>query len=87
MGGKAYDSKAVRRELQRRRIMLVISRKGASDIKSLGKLRCVVEQTFTLLHQLKRFAMRWERRLELHDPFVSLTCNIICWQRLKKSQQ
>lgn len=85
LGDKAYDSRAVRRELRRRRILPVISRKGAPNIKGLGKLRYVVEQTFALLHQFKRLAVRWERRLELHDAFVSLGCNLICWRRLKKA--
>lgn len=84
-GDKAYDSKAVRRELRRRRILPVISRKGAPNIKGLGKLRYVVEQTFALLHQFKRLAVRWERRLELHDALVSLGCSMICWRRLKKA--
>jgi hypothetical protein len=65
--------------------MPVISRKGAPNIKGLGKLRYVVEQTFALLHQFKRPAIRWERRLELHDAFVSLACSLISWRRLKKA--
>jgi transposase len=85
LGDKAYDSTAVRRQLRHRRILPVISRKGAPNIKGLGKLRYVVEQTFALLHQLKRLAIRWERRLELHDAFVSLGCSLICWRRLKKA--
>ncbi|WP_327668005.1 MULTISPECIES: IS5 family transposase [unclassified Streptomyces] len=85
LGDKAYDSKAVRHGLHKRRIMPVISRKGAPNIKGLGKLRYVVEQTFALLHQFKRLAVRWERRLELHDAFVSLACSLICWRRLKKA--
>ncbi|MGW6202173.1 IS5 family transposase [Streptomyces sp. NPDC055089] len=84
LGDKVYDSRAVRRELRRRRIMPVISRKSAPNIKVLGKLRYVVEQTFALLHQFKRLAVRWERRLELHNAFVSLACGLICWRRLKK---
>ncbi|MFE9446428.1 hypothetical protein ACFYO2_47860 [Streptomyces sp. NPDC006602] len=40
---KAYDFWAVRRELRRRRLLPVIIRKGAPDIKGLDKLRCVVE--------------------------------------------
>ncbi|WP_417801390.1 MULTISPECIES: IS5 family transposase [Streptomyces] len=84
LGDKAYDSKAVRHELRRRRILPVISRKGAPNIKGLGKLRYVVEQTFALLHQFKRLAVRWERRTELHDAFDSLACSLICWRRLKK---
>jgi transposase len=85
LGDKAYDSKAVRGALQHRRILPVISRKGAPNIKGLGKLRYVVEQTFALLHQFKRLAVHWERRLELHDAFISLACSLICWRRLKKA--
>ncbi|MGW6145280.1 transposase [Streptomyces sp. NPDC055140] len=85
LGDKAYDSRVVRRELRTRRIMPVISRKGAPNIKGLGKLRYVVEQAFALLHQFKRLAIRWERRLELYDAFVSLACSLICWRRLKKA--
>ncbi|MFC9915386.1 transposase [Streptomyces sp. NPDC127197] len=86
LGDMAYDSKAVRHELRRRRILPVISRKGSANIRGLGKLRYVVEQTFALLHQFKRLAVRWERRLELHDAFVSLGCSLICWRRLKKTR-
>ena len=38
--------------------MPVLSCKGAPNIKGLGKLRYVVEQTFALLHQFKRLAVR-----------------------------
>ncbi|MCX5239055.1 hypothetical protein OG824_28040 [Streptomyces prunicolor] len=55
-----------------RRILPVISRKGAPNIKGLGKLRYVVEQTFALLHQLKCLAVSWDRRTELHDAFVAM---------------
>ncbi|WP_406347313.1 transposase [Streptomyces sp. NBC_00648] len=79
-----YDSNPHREELRKRRILPVISRRGAPNIKGLGKLRYVVEQTFALLHQFKRLAVRWERRTELHDAFVSLACGLICWRRLKK---
>ncbi|MFJ8444374.1 IS5 family transposase [Kitasatospora griseola] len=83
LGDKGYDSRHVRRELLRRRILPVISRRGEPDIRGLGKLRYVVEQTFALLHQFKRLAIRWERRLELHDSLISLGCALICWRRLK----
>ncbi|WP_405908719.1 hypothetical protein OG742_30385 [Streptomyces sp. NBC_00828] len=76
----------MRHELRRRRILPVISRKGAPNIKGLGKLRYVVEQTFALLHQFKRLAVLWKRRTELHDAFVSLACGLICWRRIKKAR-
>ncbi len=84
LGDKGYDSNPNRRELRKRRILPVISRRGAPNIQGLGKLRYVVEQTFALLHQFKRLAVRWERRTELHDALVSLACSLICWRRLKK---
>ncbi|GAA1886657.1 transposase [Streptomyces durmitorensis] len=84
LGGKGYDSNAHRDGLRRRRILPVISRKGSPNIKGLGKLRYVVEQTFALLHRFKRLAVRWERRTELHDAFVSLARSLICWRRLRK---
>ncbi|MCZ0983407.1 hypothetical protein O1L60_42040 [Streptomyces diastatochromogenes] len=62
----------------------MISRRGAPNIKGLGKLRYVVEQTLALLHQFNRLAVRWKRRTELHDAFVSLACSLIRWRRLKK---
>lgn len=86
LGDKAYDSTAVRREPRRRRVMPVISRRGAPDIKGLGKLRYLVVQIFALLHQFKRLAVRWERRLELHNAFITLACSLICRRRLKKPQ-
>lgn len=60
--------------------------RGSPDIKGIGKLRYVVEQTFALLHHFKRLAVGWERRPELHDAFVSLACSLICWRRLKKTR-
>ncbi|GGV22731.1 DDE transposase [Streptomyces spectabilis] len=84
LGDKGYDSNPNREELRKRRILPVISRKGAPNIQGMGKLRYVVEQTFALLHHFRRLAVRWERRTELHDAFVSLACSLICWRRLKK---
>ncbi|MFF9480558.1 transposase [Streptomyces sp. NPDC014733] len=86
LGDKGYDSKPNRRELRKRRILPVISRKGAPDIKDLGELRYVVEETFALLHQFRRLAVQWERRTEFHDAFVALACSLICWRRLKKAR-
>lgn len=58
----------------------------ALDVRAgLGKLRYAVEQTFALLHQFERLAVRWERRLELHDTLVSLACGLICWRGLTKA--
>jgi transposase len=86
LGDKGYDSNPNRRELRERRILPVISRKGAPNIKGLGKLRYVVEQAFSLLHHFKRLAVRRERRRDPHDALVSLACGLIRWRRLKKTR-
>lgn len=72
--------------MRHRRILPVISRKGSPNIKGIGKLRYVVEQTCAPLHQFKQLAVRWERRTELHDAFVSLASSLICFRRLKKTR-
>jgi hypothetical protein len=66
--------------------MPFISRRGEANIHGLGKLCYVVEQTFALLHQFKRLAVRWERRTELLDAFISPACSLICWRCLKRAQ-
>ncbi|WP_107051509.1 transposase [Streptomyces sp. NRRL S-1022] len=86
LGDKGYDSNPNRRELRRLRILPVISRKGAPNIRGLAKLRYVVEQIFSLMHHFKRLAVRWERLLDLHDALVSLACGLICWRRPKKAR-
>jgi hypothetical protein len=63
----------------------VVSRKGAPNIKGLGTFRHVVEQSFSLMHHFKRLAVPWERRLDLHDAFVSLACGLIRWRRVEKT--
>ncbi|MFJ3091416.1 IS5 family transposase [Streptomyces sp. NPDC086838] len=85
LGDKGYDSNAHRDALCRRRILPVLSRKGSQNIKGIGKLRYVVEQTVVLLHHFKRLAVRWERRTELHDAFISLACSLIRYRRLNRT--
>jgi transposase len=82
LADKGYDSEAFRRACRDRGTEPIIPKRKTKRIKGLGKLRYVVEQTFALLHQFRRLAVRWERRLDIHDGFVSLACALICWRRL-----
>lgn len=70
LGDKGYDSNAHRDALRNRRILPVISHKRPPNIKGIGKLRNVVEQTFALLHQFKRLAVRGERRYWFQVVFL-----------------
>ncbi len=82
LADKAYSSKAFRQACHERGTEPIIPKPKTPGIKGLGKLRYVVEQTFALLHQFRRLAIRWERRLDIHDALVSLGCILICWRRL-----
>lgn len=82
LADKAYSSAAFRQACRERGTEPVIPKPKTAGIKGLGKLRYVVEQTFALLHQFRRLAVRWERRLDIHDGLVSLACVLICWRRL-----
>ena len=78
LADKGYDSRAFRQACRDRGTDPVIPHRGTHGIKGLGKLRYVVEQTFALLHQFRRLAVRWERRLDIHEAFVSLGCALTC---------
>jgi hypothetical protein len=65
LADKGYDSHAFRKACRRRRTEPIIPRRGGKDIKGLGRLRYVVEQAVGLLHQFRRLAIRWERRLDI----------------------
>ncbi|GLZ02346.1 hypothetical protein [Actinoplanes sp. NBRC 103695] len=73
------DSDAFRQACRERGTQPVIPCRKTARIKGLGKLRYVVEQTIALLHHFRRLAIRWERRLDIHDSLVSLACALICW--------
>jgi transposase len=63
----------------------VIPRRGVAHGSGLGKVRWVVERTFAWLHQIKRLRTRYERRADLHQGLLELTCGIICLRRLVKA--
>jgi hypothetical protein len=41
-----------------------------------------VERTFAWLNQFRRLRVRYERRADMHEPFLSLGCAMICWRFL-----
>jgi hypothetical protein len=86
VGDKAYQANPNCCELRQRRILPVIPHKGAPNIKGLGKLRDVVEQTFALLDHFTRLAVHCEGRPELHDALILLARGFIYWRRLKKQR-
>ncbi|WP_378741312.1 IS5 family transposase [Nocardia brasiliensis] len=77
---KGYDYPSVYSELRQRHITGYIARRGTRDKVTAG--RWIVEQSFALLHQYRRLAIRWERRTDIHHGFLDLAAALICWRRL-----
>jgi transposase len=81
-GDRAYDSQPHRVWLRGLGIVPVLAKRNTPHGSGLGVYRWVVERTLAWLHQFKRLRIRYERRSELHEAFLSLGCALICWRHL-----
>ncbi len=81
---KAYDIPRCHRALSRRHIKIRIARKGIDTSARLGRHRWVVERTLAWLSQFRRLTIRYERRHDIHEAFVSLGCSLICFNALQR---
>lgn len=82
MGDRGYDSDPHRAALADRGIGEALARRNTEHGSGLGAHRYVVEQTLALLHQFRRLRVRYDRRDDVHESFMSLGCSVICWRRL-----
>lgn len=82
---RAYDSHSHRMQLWARRIAPQIAHRNTEHGSSLGKQRWVVERTISWLHQNRRLRIRYERRADIHEAFVTLGCILICHNFLNNS--
>ena len=55
-----------------------IARRGVEGHERLGRWRWVVERTLGWLHRFRRLRIRYERRADIHQDFLSLACTVIC---------
>jgi len=77
-GDRAYDSQPVRRFLRRLKITPCLAKRNTEHGSGLGKYRWVVERTISWLHGLRRLRLRWERRADIHQAFLTLAACVIC---------
>jgi transposase len=63
---------------------LVAKRRTTHGI-GLGRWRWVVERTFAWLNQFRRLRVRYDKRADIHEAFLSLRCVMICWHTLRKT--
>jgi transposase len=79
---KGYDFPRCRAVLRRRGIKSRISRRRKDTSERLGRHRWVVERTLAWLVRYRRLAVRYERRVDIHEAFLHLGCSLICLNHL-----
>lgn len=79
---KGYDIPRCRRALTQRRIKVRIARKGIDTSQRLGRHRWVIERTLAWLNRMRRLTVRYERRADIHQAFLTLGCALICFNAL-----
>jgi transposase len=80
---RAYDSEPDREALREIGTEPHIPKRRTEHGSGLGKVRWAVERTISWLHQFRRLRIRYERRLDIHDAFLSIGCILICHRLLK----
>src|SRR5205823_14027575 len=85
LADRGYDHDKYRRLVRKRGIKPVIARRQTEHGSGLGRHRWVVERTFAWLHNRRRLLVRTDRRDDIHEAFLALTCCLICWRRLELS--
>jgi transposase len=85
LGDCGSDAAALRRGLRARHIVPWLAMRRSEHGSGLGRWRWVVERTFAWLNQFRRLRVRYEKRADIHEAFLSLGCALICWQFLRKT--
>ena len=83
LGDRGYDAEAIRQGLRDRRIIPFLPKRNTEHGSGLGRSRWAVERTFAWLNQFRRLRVRYEKRADIHEAFLSLGCALICWRFLR----
>ena len=77
-GDLAYDSEPHRQGLRDLGIEPILPEKGIDEESGLGQTRWPVERTLSWAHQNRRLRIRYEKRPEIHQAFLTLAMIKIC---------
>jgi transposase len=86
-GDRGYDSQPQRDRLFAQGIVPILARRRTPNGSGLGVCRWVVERTHAWLHRYRRLTVRYERRDDVHQAFLTLGCVLICWNYLKAKKR
>ncbi len=75
---KGYDYPRCRRAVRSRGMVRRIARRGIESSERLGRYRWVVERTLAWLNRFLRLKVRYERRADIYQAFLSLGCALVC---------
>jgi transposase len=73
-GDLAYDSEPHRQGLRESGVEPVLPEKGIDDQSGLGETRWPVERTLAWVHQDRRLRIRYDRRPDIHQAFLTVAC-------------
>lgn len=85
LADRAYDSRRHREQLRERGITPRIAKRRTEHGSGLGKERWVIERTFSWLHNHRRLARRYDRRVDIHEAFLTIGCALICHRQLTRT--
>ena len=77
-GDRAYDSEPHREGRRQLGVEPLLAAKGTEHGSGLGVFRWVVERTLGWAHQNRRLRVRYERRADIHQAFLTIACIKIC---------
>jgi transposase len=81
-----YDAASIRSGLRTRHILPLLGMRRTKNGSGLGRWRWLVERTtFAWLNQFRRLRVRYDKRADIQEAFLSLGCAWICWQSLRKA--
>lgn len=85
VGDRGYDAVGIPHGLRTRGILPLLAMRRTAHGSGLGRWRWVIERTFAWLNQFRRLRVRYDKRADIHEAFLSLACALICWHALRKS--
>lgn len=83
LADRGYHSKRAIEAVQARGIPPLIARQKQAHGSGLGRQRWVIERTISWLHQHRRLRLRYERRADIPEAFLSIACSLICYRALQ----
>ena len=74
LGDRGYDAAAIRHGLRARHILPLLAMRRTKHGSGLGRWRWVVERTFAWLNQFRRVRVRYDKRADIHEAFLTRLC-------------